>query len=86
MDRRVRERLEAKISEASERRAELVEVADAVGRGSVTPYAMLAGLLYNSFYYQTRRVCGRDPTRAEVREFVDMLGARGPDLERALDR
>lgn len=86
MDPRVRERLEAKIAEAASRRAELVAMADAIGRGAVTPYAMLAGMLYNSFYYQTRRVCGRDPTRAEVREFVDMLGARGPDLERALDR
>lgn len=82
----MRERLEAKISEATARRGELVGIADAVGRGSVTPYAMLAGMLYNSFYYQTRRVCGRDPTGTEVREFVDMLGARGPDLERALDR
>jgi len=86
MDPRVRERLEAKIAEAAARRAELVSIADAIGRGAVTPYAMLAGMLYNSFYYQTRRVCGRDPTREEVREFVDMLGARGPDLERALDR
>ena len=86
MEPAVRERLEAKISEATGRRAEIVRIADAVGRGTVTPYAMLAGMLYNSFYYQTRRVCGRDPTDGETDEFVRMLGARGPDLERALER
>ncbi len=86
MDPRVKERIDAKIAEATERRAELTGIADAVGRGAVTPYAMLVGMLYNSFYYQTRRICGRDPTEAETGEFVRMLGARGPDLERALDR
>ena len=31
------------------------------------------GRLYNSFYYQYRRICGRDPTLQETQEFVDMV-------------
>lgn len=34
---------------------------------------MVSGRLYNSFYYQCRRIQKRDPTGEEFGEFLDML-------------
>ena len=73
MDARVRERLDAKIGEALARRDEIARIAETLGGGELAAQAVVAGMLYNSFYYQTRRICARDPTGAETDEFVKML-------------
>lgn len=36
-------------------------------------YGIIIGRLYNSFYYQCRRVLKRDPTHAEFKEFLEIL-------------
>ena len=34
---------------------------------------IIAGRLYNTFYYQTRRILGRDPTPDEFKEFLKFV-------------
>lgn len=85
MDPRIMERLESKILEASARRAEISNIIKAVGSDATTPYAITIGMLYNSFYYQTRRICSRDPTPKETEEFIAMLSERRSDIKCALD-
>jgi len=36
-------------------------------------YGMVIGRLYNSFYYQCRRLLKRDPTNEEFTEFLGIL-------------
>ncbi len=36
-------------------------------------YGIVIGRLYNSFYYQCRRVLKRDPTNEEFTEFLSIL-------------
>jgi len=36
-------------------------------------YGIVIGRLYNSFYYQCRRICKRDPTSEEFTEFLSIL-------------
>ena len=40
---------------------------------------IVVGRIYNSFYYQTRRILGREPTDVEFQEFLDMI--KTTDLE-----
>ena len=36
-------------------------------------FGIVIGRLYNSFYYQSRRILKRDPTKEEFSEFVELL-------------
>ncbi len=36
-------------------------------------YGVMIGRLYNSFYYQTRRVLKREPTSDEFTEFIEFI-------------
>ena len=36
-------------------------------------YGVIIGRLYNSFYYQTRRVLKREPTSDEFTEFIEFI-------------
>jgi len=40
---------------------------------SVFKRGLIIGRLYNSFYYQTRRILKRDPTEQEFTEFIQLL-------------
>lgn len=84
MEPKVLERLESKIAEASERKSEIERLVDALGPKNVSPYSVLAGMLYNSFYYQTRRICSREPTGAEFSEFTEWVEKRRSQIESAL--
>ena len=36
-------------------------------------HGIIIGRLYNSFYYQSRRILKRDPTKQEFSEFIQLL-------------
>ncbi len=36
-------------------------------------YGIIIGRLYNSFYYQSRRILKRDPTEQEFSDFIELL-------------
>ena len=39
-------------------------------------FGIIIGRLYNSFYYQSRRLLRREPTEQEFSEFLDILKTR----------
>lgn len=43
-------------------------------------YGVIVGRLYNSFYYQCRRLLKRDPTDVEFAEFVEILAKRRDEI------
>ena len=45
---------------------------------------ILIGRLYNSFYYQHRRVLDRNPTTDEFLEFVDLIKSNQKNLQEKL--
>ena len=49
--------------------------ANAFGRG------IIIGRLYNSFYYQSRRILKRNPTEQEFSEFIQLLKEHENELE-----
>jgi len=42
---------------------------------------IVVGRLYNAFYYQTKRILGREPTYIEFTEFLEFVKSRKSDLE-----
>ena len=84
MDSRVVKRLESKIKEIISRKAEIGNITESAGKDITTPYAMAVGMLYNSFYYQTRRICSREPTPKEISEFIEMLVKRRSSIQKDL--
>ncbi|MEM3064949.1 MAG: hypothetical protein QW177_06205 [Candidatus Nitrosotenuis sp.] len=47
-------------------------------------YGIIVGRLYNSFYYQSRRILKRDPTEQEFSEFLGILSKRRDEILRRL--
>ena len=44
-------------------------------------YGVIIGRLYNSFYYQSRRILKRNPTEQEFSEFIQLLKEHENELE-----
>ena len=78
MDERIQKVLEEKIHEAVERDKEFTILIDSfkeIGTGEVNAFGhgIIIGRLYNSFYYQSRRILKRNPTEQEFSEFIELV-------------
>ncbi|MDA7940683.1 MAG: hypothetical protein MPJ06_02615 [Nitrosopumilus sp.] len=76
MDAQVRRVLEEKIRDAESRRGDAERLAASLAGGSPEfARGVIAGGVYNSFRYQTRRLLGREPTSSEFEELLSMMGS-----------
>ena len=84
MDEKIQKVLEEKIHEAMGKEDEITLLVKslegqrcrwAAGRG------IIIGRLYNSFYYQSRRVLKRNPTEQEFSEFIQLLKEHKNELQ-----
>ena len=76
MDKELEEKIEEKIKEALDNASEINHLAvslDHKGNSQSFKYGLVVGRLYNSFYYQSRRILRRDPTSNEFVEFLKIL-------------
>lgn len=76
MDDAVLAKIRQKASECAANAGDMRRLAHSIRGGhGVEPVVlgMMAGRMYNSFYYQTRRVLGRDPTSEEFEEFLGIV-------------
>ncbi|MBM3911120.1 MAG: hypothetical protein FJ356_05675 [Thaumarchaeota archaeon] len=89
MDKRLKEKMEQKISETFENIDEIkhiVKSLDVLSDNTTSfGFGLVIGRLYNSFYYQSRRILKRDPTEEEFLEFLDMLKQRQKEFLKKLD-
>ncbi len=88
MDKRLKEKMEQKISETFENTDEIKQIVKSLNMLSDTNsfgFGVVIGRLYNSFYYQSRRILKRDPTKEEFSEFLDMLKQRQQEFRKKLD-
>jgi len=42
---------------------------------------IIVGRLYNSFYYQSKRIINREPTEEEFKEFLEIIKTKKSNLE-----
>ncbi|HXV51241.1 MAG TPA: hypothetical protein VD689_03865 [Nitrosopumilaceae archaeon] len=89
MDKTLKEKMEQKISETFENIDEIKHIVKSLDVLSDNTnsfgFGIVIGRLYNSFYYQSRRILKRDPTKDEFSEFLDMLKQRQKEFLKKLD-
>lgn len=89
MDKRLKEKMEQKISETFENTDEIKQIVKSLNmlsdNTSSFGFGVVIGRLYNSFYYQSRRILKKDPTKEEFSEFLDMLKQRQQEFRKKLE-
>ena len=76
MDEKIQKVLEEKIHESTSRINEITSLVNSLGKAKnldVFGRGIIIGRLYNSFYYQSRRILKRNPTEQEFSEFIQLL-------------
>ena len=84
MDEKIQKILEEKIHESTSKRNEITLLVKALGHvenPNVFGHGIIIGRLYNSFYYQSRRILKRSPTDQEFSEFVKLLKEHESEFE-----
>lgn len=77
MDKKLEEKIEEKINETATCHKDLHVMMKSfkhISSGDKSfAYGLIIGRLYNSFYYQCRRILKRDPTEEEFLEFIKII-------------
>ncbi len=80
MDEKLQEIIEKKINETFSNTDEISQIIKSLEVLSTNKesfaYGIVIGRLYNSFYYQCRRVIKRNPTNQEFTEFIGLIKKR----------
>lgn len=80
MDEKLREVIDKKIDAVFEKTDEIKKIIESLDELSTKTddfsLGIIIGRLYNSFYYQSRRLLQRDPTEKEFSEFLEILKQR----------
>tara|TARA_B100000953_G_scaffold2044_2_gene1718 strand:- start:3151 stop:3420 length:270 start_codon:yes stop_codon:yes gene_type:complete len=76
MDKKIQKIMQEKIRETTEGVNEITLLINSLypsSNANSFGYGIVIGRLYNSFYYQSRRILKRDPTKQEFSEFIQLL-------------
>ena len=77
MDKKLDEKINQKVNEVAENSEEIYKIITSLEKlwthSYSFGYGIVVGRLYNSFYYQCRRILKRNPTNEEFLEFLDIL-------------
>lgn len=84
MDEKVKIKMEEKIQETISNKIEIKQICQSLTNlddSKSFVLGIIVGRLYNAFYYQTKRILDREPTKEEFSEFVESLKNRKSDFE-----
>jgi len=85
MNEKLLEKLEDKIHETISKKDEIKQIFETlsdIDNSKSFAFGILMGRLYNSFYYQSKRIQNREPTKKEFQEFLDIIKNRKNELEK----
>ena len=86
MDEKIRKIISEKVDEILGKNDEITKIIssmDSLDSESLR-YCILIGRLYNSFYYQHRRVLSRNPTTDEFLEFLEFVKSNQKNFQEKL--
>jgi phosphate uptake regulator len=90
MDDKLREVLEKKIDAVLAKTDEIKKIIASLDDLSTNTdtfsFGIVIGRLYNSFYYQCRRLLQRDPTEQEFSEFLEILKLRQSEIHKKFSK
>lgn len=88
MDPKLEEKINQKIKEVAENSDEIFKIINSLEKlrthSDSFGYGIVIGRLYNSFYYQCRRILKRNPTKEEFTEFLNVLNKRQAEIRDTL--
>ncbi len=84
MNSQLEEKVNEKIKEVTGKSDEIFKIINLLDKlrthSDSFAYGIAIGRLYNSFYYQCRRILKRNPTDEEFSEFLEMLGKKQKEI------
>jgi len=84
MDKQLEGKIAQKISEVADKSDEIFKIVNSLdelkSHSDSFGYGIVIGRLYNSFYYQCRRILKRNPTSEEFEEFLEILNKRQKEI------
>jgi hypothetical protein len=84
MDEILMEKIKQKIHETISNKEEirqLVQLLSNIDNSKSFALGIVVGRLYNAFYYQTKRILNREPTKFEFEEFLEFVKNKKSALE-----
>ncbi len=84
MDKILKNKIEEKIQETISNKNEikqLLQSLSSVGASKSFVLGIIVGRIYNSFYYQSKRILNREPTDKEFQEFVKLVKSKKSNFE-----
>ena len=88
MNPQLKEKVDQKIKEVTMKSDEIFKIINSLDElrthSDSFAYGIAIGRLYNSFYYQCRRILKRNPTEDEFSEFLEILNKHQKEILDAL--
>ena len=84
MDEILLKKMEQKIQETISNKDEitqLVQLLSNIDDSKSFAMGIIVGRIYNSFYYQSKRILNREPTKEEFKEFLEIIKTKKSNLE-----
>jgi len=84
MDETLLKKIDQKIQETISNKDEikqLIKSLSSIDDSKSFALGITVGRIYNSFYYQSKRILNREPTKDEFEEFLKFIQKKKSDLE-----
>ena len=84
MDETLHGKIEQKIQDSLSNKdeiKELIQLLANIDDSKSFALGVIVGRIYNSFYYQSKRILNREPTKDEFEEFLEFIKSKKSDLE-----
>ena len=83
MDKILMEKIKQKIQESISNKEEirqLIQLLSNIDDSKSFALGVIVGRIYNAFYYQTKRILNREPTKSEFTEFLEFIKSKKSEL------
>ena len=84
MDKILLKKMEQKIQDTILNKDEikqLIQLLSNIDDSKSFTLGVIVGRIYNSFYYQSKRILNREPTKEEFKEFLEFIKTKKSNLE-----
>ena len=84
MDETLYKKIEQKIQDSISNKDEIKQLIESLSKiddSKSFALGIVVGRLYNTFYYQSKRILDREPTKQEFEEFLEFVKNKKSDLD-----
>ena len=79
--RKIEQKIQDSVSNKDDIR-QLIELLSNIDDSKSFTLGVVVGRIYNTFYYQTKRILNREPTKKEFEEFLEFVKSKKSTLDR----